>query len=79
MKKEGVVAFSFRDNKLIIEFEGQRTETLADDNLTSEQAELKNYFQQNPTAKQSISRSELESGMLGSEGNTEVNPEGNKT
>jgi len=68
MKKEGIVAFSFKDNKLIIELDGRRTRTLEDSNLTPEQAELKNYFQQNPTAKQSLSRSELEKEIFGAEG-----------
>jgi len=68
MKKEGIVAFSFKDNKLIIELDGRRTRTLEDSNLTPEQAELKNYFQQNPTAKQSLSRNELEKEIFGAEG-----------
>jgi hypothetical protein len=78
MKKEGVVAFSFKDNKLTIELEGQNTRTLENDNLTPEQEELKSYFSQNPDSKQTLSRSELESGIFGGGGNSRTETTKNK-
>ena len=60
MRKEGVTNISFDGKKLVIELDNRGSRSLNDNELTSEQRELKNFFQSNPSKKTNISRSELE-------------------
>src|SRR2546426_2506065 len=60
MKKRGITNISFESdsNKLKIEYNGSRTETLEDSKLTKEQREIKEFFQNNK--EKSLSRESIE-------------------
>ena len=80
MKKKGITNISLDpdSNKLKIEYNGSRTETLEDSKLTNEQREIKEFFQQNPDIKQSLNQKELEKKVAAMEGtNTKDNKGGN--
>src|SRR5205085_2069453 len=53
------------------------TKTVEDNNLTTEQREIKEFFQQNPTLKQSLSQSELEKEVAAQGDNSKNNQDKN--
>ena len=59
-RKEGVtnIRLDLNSNQLVIEFSNNKSKTLADNEMSAEQKELRNFFMQNP--KKSINRSEIE-------------------
>ena len=60
MKKEGITKISLNQSgSLVIEY-GNLTKTVEDNNLTDEQREIKEFFQQNPDIQRSISQKEIE-------------------
>jgi len=70
MKKEGITNISLNSSgNLVIEY-CNLTKTVEDDNLTSEQREIKEFFQQNPTIKQSLNQKELEKEVAALETNS---------
>jgi len=47
MKKEGIINISLNSNgNLVVEYSGSQSKIVADNNLTNEQKEIKEYFQQ---------------------------------
>src|SRR4051812_3289985 len=60
MKKEGInnISLDLNSDKLKIEYDGFRTETLADSKLTKEQKEIKEFFKNNKD--KSLSRRNIE-------------------
>jgi len=58
MEKEGITNISLdpSSGKLTLEYGKNNSKTIEDDNLTSEQREIKNFFQQ--TGKTSLSQNE---------------------
>ena len=68
MKKEGITDISLNaSGNLVIEY-GNLTKIVKDDNLTEEQREIKEFFQQNPTIKQSLNQKELEKEVAAQQG-----------
>src|SRR5690349_11420284 len=61
MREAGVtnIRFDSEKNQLVVEFNNRSSSALNNNDLTSEQRELKNFFQ-NSSSKTDISRSELE-------------------
>ena len=77
MKKEGITSISLNSSgNLVIEY-GNLTKTVEDNNLTTEQREIKEFFQQNPALKQSLSQSELEKEVAAQGDNSKNNQDKN--
>jgi len=56
MKKGGVVNITLSNDKIVVELNGNRTKTIEESDLTSEQREIKSFFQQ--IGKNSLSQNE---------------------
>jgi len=72
MKKGGVINITLSDDKLVIELSGNRTKTIEESDLNSEQKALKSYLK-NASGKKSLSQNELEKMVSGN-----YNEEGEK-
>ena len=70
MEKEGItnIGLDPDSGKLVIEYGTNNSKTIEDNNLTSEQKEIKKFFQQNSTGNQSLSQSELKAQIASLEG-----------
>jgi hypothetical protein len=65
MEKEGITNLSLDPNsgKLVVEYGKNQSKTIEDDNLTSEQKEIKSFFQQ--TGQKHLSREQLKEEVEG--------------
>ena len=69
MKKGGVINITLSNDKMVVELSGNKTKTIEESDLTSEQRAVKNFLQSS-SDKKSISRSEVEK-MVGRNYNEE--------
>jgi len=72
MKKGGVINITLSNDKMVVELSGNKTKTIEESDLTSEQRAVKNFLQ-NSSGKKTISRSEVEKMVSGN-----YNEEGGK-
>src|SRR5438034_664527 len=73
MKKQGIINISLDldNNKLKIEYNNSETKTLEDSNLTKEQKEIKDFFQNNK--EKSLSRGKIEAAINENKGGKDKN------